>query len=123
VCGSTTNEKGEVLESTRAHSATLSCHPPLHSLNHQSKNPEELLLSSGVRTHHIEGTCETGLLLRHFLCAVVILKHIPECSFRKHVILFFSSWWKENYVDPEGWFCLTSSLITWVTGCNAPSLH
>lgn len=60
----------------------------LCSFNHRSENPEELLFHSGIETHHIEGTRETGFL-RHFLCAVVILKHIPKCSFRKHVIFFF----------------------------------
>lgn len=94
---------------------------PLYSPSHRSEDPEELLFNSGIKTHQTEGTCETGFLLRLFLCAVVILKHIPKCSFRNHVI-FFSNWWKENYVDPEGWYCLTSSLITWVTGCSAPSL-
>lgn len=37
--------------------------------------------------------------------------------------IFFPHWWKENYVDPEGWYCLTSSLITWVMGCAAPCSH
>lgn len=63
--------------------------PPPPSLSHHSENLEELLFSSGINTHHIEGTCETGFLLRRFLCAVVILKHIPKCSFRKRVIFFF----------------------------------
>lgn len=61
--------------------------PSLCSLNHCSENPEALLFHSGIKTHHIEGTRETGFL-RHFLCAVVILKHVPKCSFRKHVNFF-----------------------------------
>lgn len=61
--------------------------PSLCSLNHRSENPEELLFCSGIKTHHIEGTRETGFL-RRFHCAVVILKYIPKCSFRKHVNFF-----------------------------------